>query len=295
MSRFARFTAFACFLLVIAGGLVTSTDSGLAVPDWPLSYGTLFPPMVGGILYEHGHRLIAGAVAILTVILAIAVQRREPRQWVRRLAWGAVGLVLAQAGLGGATVLLQLPSVVSVSHACLGQTFFATLLTLAVVLQPGWKTEWPAPAGPLDADAYDRQVGLLRLAGFTTAAVFIQLLLGALMRHVGWLPHLLLTHLAWAAVTTVLIAKIARRVSKEQAGNRFLTRPAAMLGWGILLQWGIGIATLFSGAAVAIATAHVAVGAALLGSGAVLTTGLFRVTYEISGPIAEALQQEAAR
>src|SRR5438093_4990523 len=80
---FACLTAVATFFLIIAGGLVTSTGSGLAVPDWPLSFGMLFPPMVGGIFYEHGHRMVAGTVALMTLVLAAWLARKEPRRWVR--------------------------------------------------------------------------------------------------------------------------------------------------------------------------------------------------------------------
>ena len=85
LHRFAVFVASATFLLIIAGGLVTSTGSGLAVPDWPLSYGQVFPRMEGGVLFEHGHRMIASAVGVLVVALAIWTSRVETRAWVRRL------------------------------------------------------------------------------------------------------------------------------------------------------------------------------------------------------------------
>ena len=107
---YSKLTAIATFLLVIAGGLVTSTDSGLAVPDWPLSYGMWFPPMVGGILYEHGHRMIAGVVGILLFVQGVWITRTESRRWVRRLSLAAVVAVIIQALLGGATVLLLLPA-----------------------------------------------------------------------------------------------------------------------------------------------------------------------------------------
>src|SRR5512135_3097391 len=139
LHRFAVFTACCTFLLVIAGGLVTSTGSGLSVPDWPLSYGRLMPPMVGGIFYEHGHRMVATTVGILTVILAVWLARREPRAWVRRLGYGAVAAVVAQGVLGGLTVLFLLPTAVSVAHACLAQTFLCIAVTLAVVTSPRWR------------------------------------------------------------------------------------------------------------------------------------------------------------
>ena len=129
LHRFAVFTAAATLCLIVAGGLVTSTESGLSVPDWPTTYGQnmfTFPlsKMVGGIRFEHTHRLIASGVGMLTVVLAIWLARREPRRWVRRLGYFALGAVVAQGLLGGLTVLLFLPPAVSVAHACLAQTFF---------------------------------------------------------------------------------------------------------------------------------------------------------------------------
>src|SRR3990167_2457625 len=124
LRRYAQFTAIATFVLLIAGGLVTSTDSGLAVPDWPLSYGMWFPPMVGGIFYEHGHRMIAGVVGLMILGLAAWLWMRETRRWVRVLGYSAAGAVVLQALLGGLTVLLLLPPSVSIAHACLGQGVF---------------------------------------------------------------------------------------------------------------------------------------------------------------------------
>ena len=119
LHRFAVATAVATLFLIFAGGLVTSTESGLSVPDWPLSYGRLMPPMVGGVFYEHGHRMVATAVGILTILLAVWLSRREPRAWVRRLGYAALAAVVAQGVLGGLTVLFLLPMAVSVAHACL--------------------------------------------------------------------------------------------------------------------------------------------------------------------------------
>src|SRR5262245_28644535 len=138
LHRFALLTAASTFALIIAGGLVTSTGSGLAVPDWPLSYGQLFPPMVGGIFYEHGHRMVACTVGILTVLLAVWLQLREPRVWVRRLGLAAVAAIVFQAVLGGITVLFLLPPPVSVAHACLAQAFFCLTVTLAIVTSRTW-------------------------------------------------------------------------------------------------------------------------------------------------------------
>jgi cytochrome c oxidase assembly protein subunit 15 len=125
LHRWALFTTCCTAFLIFVGGLVTSTDSGLAVPDWPLSYGMLFPPMVGGIFYEHGHRMAAAFVGFLTVILAIWTCVKEDRSWVRWLSLTALAAVVLQGILGGLTVLYLLPASISMTHACLAQTSFA--------------------------------------------------------------------------------------------------------------------------------------------------------------------------
>ena len=114
LHRYAILVAVCTLLLVLAGASVTSKEAGLSVPDWPLSYGQVIPDMTGGVLFETGHRDIAGVVGILTVILAIWISRVEKRPWMRRLGWVAVSLVVAQALLGGATVLMLQPPPVSI-------------------------------------------------------------------------------------------------------------------------------------------------------------------------------------
>src|SRR4051812_3550683 len=131
--RFAVFTALMTLILLGAGALVTSTGSALAVPDWPLSYGKFFPPMVGGILYEHGHRMIAASAGFLTIVLAILLWFRQGDRTLKRLGIAAVGVVCLQGLLGGMTVLFRLPAVLSVGHACLGQTYFCVMVSIAVL------------------------------------------------------------------------------------------------------------------------------------------------------------------
>ena len=141
LHRFAVVLAGLIVLLIAAGALVKSKEAGLSVPDWPLSYGSLNPPKwwtIENVRAEHGHRLIAGTVALLTVILALWFRRREPRPWVRRIAYLAVAVVFAQALLGGITVLTFLPAPVSVSHAGLAQLFLCLVVTLAVVTSTAW-------------------------------------------------------------------------------------------------------------------------------------------------------------
>ena len=138
-------TAAATLVLIFVGGLVTSTGSGLSVPDWPLSYGMLMPPMVGGVFYEHSHRMVASLVGFLTLVLAVWTARAEARAGVRRLAWAALAAVVAQGVLGGLTVIYLLPTPVSVAHACLAQTFFCITIALAYSRRPSMR---PACAGP---------------------------------------------------------------------------------------------------------------------------------------------------
>src|SRR5262249_11481261 len=165
LHRFAVATAGATFVLLFLGGLVTSTGSGLAVPDWPLSFGQVFPKMQGGVLFEHGHRLFASLVGTLTVILALWTVLKEQRPGVRVLGLLALFAVILQGVLGGVTVLYKLPLAVSVTHACLAQTFFCLTVTLAVVTGRSWAALVPRETG---------DPSLPVLAGVTTGIVFVQ-------------------------------------------------------------------------------------------------------------------------
>src|SRR3989440_11013089 len=138
--RFALIVACATFFLIIAGANVTSHDAGLATSDWPLSNGQIFPKMVGNLFWEHGHRLIAATVGLLTIALAIYLQLREKRSWIKRLGWIALGGVIAQGLLGGLTVKMNLPLAVSAAHATLAQLFFLITVSLAVFTSRNWVT-----------------------------------------------------------------------------------------------------------------------------------------------------------
>lgn len=179
LHRYAVALACATLGLVFAGGLVTSKGAGLSVPDWPLSYGTLMPEgwfRAENVRAEHSHRMIAGTIGICTLVLAIWVWRVEARRWVRFTAVGALLAVVAQAILGGLTVLHMLPAPISVSHALLGQTFFCLTVALAVFTSPAWRRAAPRlEPGP--------GLHLPVLAGLFVVTVFIQLFLGAVMRH----------------------------------------------------------------------------------------------------------------
>lgn len=174
---FSKILCLSTLFLIFAGGMVTSTGSGLSVPDWPLSYGMIFPPMVGGVFYEHGHRMIASVVGFMTLIFMILVLLKEPRIWVRRLSIAALLAVIAQGLLGGLTVLYFLPTPISVSHAILGQTFFVITVMLAFAYMKEWfQVE---RSGDLWAKKF------IRIVCVVIGLMYVQLLLGALMRHTG--------------------------------------------------------------------------------------------------------------
>src|SRR5437879_6827316 len=131
--RFALLVACATFFLIIAGANVTSHDAGLATSDWPLSNGQFFPKMVGNLFWEHGHRLVATSVGLLTIVLAILLQLRERREWIRRLGWIALGGVIAKGLLGGLIVQLNLPLEVYAARAPMAVLFFLTTVSIAVI------------------------------------------------------------------------------------------------------------------------------------------------------------------
>ena len=258
LHRLAWITMAATYVLLVAGALVTSTDNGLAVPDWPLSFGTLFPEMEGGVFYEHGHRLVAGTVGLLTLFLAVWTWRREERRAVRRLALAALLAVVAQATLGGITVLMKLPQAVSASHATLGQIFFCLVIALAVVTSPTWRRAGPPAPGPASA--------LPWVVRFAVGAVLLQLLLGAFVRHAAVkLGPILIVHVVWAVVVFGLLSAVSFKIFDRHEDHPMLLWPAGALVLLVLAQLVLGVTALARLDAVVVRTAHVAVGALILG------------------------------
>jgi heme A synthase len=274
--RFAVATAIATFALLIIGGLVHATGSSLACPDWPLCYGQLFPPMKGGILFEHGHRLAALAVALLTARLAMLLWRRgEPR--LRLLAAAAVGLVLFQAALGGITVLLRLPLLVSAAHLATSLAFFSLLIALAYRVRP-------APAAPAE--------GPRRLAGATALAVYGQMVLGAFVRHTGaglacnvqiplcqgalWPEggpaQLHMAHRIAGVLLAVLVlaTAVASARAARATGSRLQMALALAAPALLAVQIVLGFWTVTSFISVPVVTAHLGAGALLLADTLVL-------------------------
>lgn len=174
---FAFALAVATYLLILIGGLVHGTGSSLACPDWPTCYGTLMPRMEGGVLVEHSHRLAAGTVMILAIALALLVtlRGRPEDRALRRPAWLAVALVFVQALLGGLTVLYRLPTPVSTAHTGTSLLFFMTVLFMAFRSRP-------ARAVATSPDLPGRVSGAAAIAA---VAVYVQMVLGGLVRHSG--------------------------------------------------------------------------------------------------------------
>jgi cytochrome c oxidase assembly protein subunit 15 len=286
LHRFAIFAAAATFVLVFAGGLVTSTGSAMAVPSWPLDAGRLIPQQWGaGVLFEWGHRAIAGTVSILTLTLALWVWIVERRAWVRYTALAAVAMVVVQAVLGGITVLLNLPLTFAVAHAMTGQAFFCLMVAIALFTSPGWQAM--APVARLHGRA-----SLTPLAAATTSIIYLQIIIGALMRHMHAglaIPdfplafgHLVppmfslpiavnFAHRCGAVVVTAMVLWTVARTLREYRDEPSLRRPALGLLVLLAMQIGLGAATVLSRRAVVPTTSHVAVGAAVLATCLALT------------------------
>jgi len=268
--------------------MVTSTSSGLSVPDWPTTYGYSmfsFPlrNMVGGIFYEHGHRLIASTVGFLTIGLVIFLRAVEPRLWVRRLGWLALAAVVLQGVLGGLTVLLLLPAAVSIGHAALAQIFFCVTVSIAVVTGPDWRV---APSSGVHDDAVLR-TGAIALVG----VVYLQILLGATMRHIGAglaipdfplsfgrilppaFPFPVAVHFAHRVGALVVAAgaiAAAGHILAHHGKDRRLSRAAWVLLFAVAAQIALGALVVLSRRQPLINTAHVTTGAIVLATSLVV-------------------------
>ena len=278
---FAKVAMIATFLLVVAGGLVTSNEAGLAVVDWPNTFGTnmfLFPlsRMTGEIYYEHAHRLFGALVGLTTFGLAIRIWRRDLRGWVRRLATLAVGLVVVQGVLGGLRVTGgfnlstaeadMAPSIaLAVTHGVLGQVFLSLIAVLAVVTTTAW-IEAPTPE-PRASVAGDRTIQICLIA-----ALLLQLVLGAVQRHMA---QGLIIHISLAAVVVMIAVAVGARAWGLYHGVQPVQRLGQLLMSVVAIQVTLGIAALAvtqgravvgapSTLEVTIATAHQVTGAFLL-------------------------------
>jgi heme a synthase len=278
LHRYAIALAVCTLFLVVAGASVTSKQAGLSVPDWPLSYGQVMPEMTGGVFFEHGHRMVATFVGLLTIGLAIWLARAEKRAWMRKLGWIALGAVILQGLLGGLTVLLLLPPAVSVSHACLAQLFFSATVAIAIFTSRSWQR------GAEMVEDYGKP-SLRSLAVVIPALVLAQIALGAAFRHGAMtvLPHIL-----GAMVIASAILIVCAFVLHQFPEHRALRPTAITLMVVTLVQVMLGIGAYYARldasrnpvAMVIVTVAHVATGALTLASSVALAIQIRRNVRE---------------
>ena len=275
-------TAVATFPLLFIGGLVTSKGAGLAVPDWPTTFGYnmfLYPwsKMVGGIFYEHSHRLVGSLVGLCTIFMALGLWLNESRRWLRWLGIAALALVIAQGVLGGLRVI-WLEHTLAIVHAAFAQAFFAFVTALAVFTSPEWR-------GEIRERPIDDGGKLLRLSVITTAMIYLQVVFGAVLRHTG---ERLDAHLLFAVLVIIHAILLLPRVTRTHATEQKTVRLANFFGLLLLAQLLLGTASYFGKyttlwrigieAVVYITTIHLAVGALMLSTSLMLTLRVLRLT-----------------
>lgn len=316
LHRFATFVAGCTVLLILAGSLVTSHGAGLSVPDWPTSYGwnmLTFPPSmwVANILYEHGHRLIATSVGMLTIVLAAWLWIAESRPWLRWLGVAALGAIVAQGILGGLTVLFFLPAAISTAHAALAEIFFCIVVSIALFTSPGWVNGYRADPSKVrqKPDATYGRPGttdvaadtLRKMTTMVTCVIYAQILIGAAMRHTGaglaipdfplmfggivpthWDPKIAVhfAHRVGAVVVVLAVLATCRFVGRTVRHRREMVRPALLLLALVGVQVTLGAVNVLSGLNPWINSVHVVCGALVLTTSLVLTLRSWRWAFE---------------
>lgn len=247
--RLALLLVCATFPLIWVGGLVTTYDAGMAVPDWPSTFGYnlfaypwqtwLFGPW--DLFIEHGHRLLGALVGCIAIALVWSVWRNDRRFGMRAAAMVALGLVILQGGLGGARVLLDERQLAMV-HGCVGPAFFGYAVALAVFTSHKWK--------PLSANGASLTPSSLhRVALLTVVFAYLQLVIGAQLRHVsvmaspGVFRGVVFFHLVMAAVVTFHVFQLLLIVKQRHVSAGPLQIPVMLLAALILIQVALGVAT----------------------------------------------------
>jgi cytochrome c oxidase assembly protein subunit 15 len=293
LHRFSKVVVAATILLLLAGSLVTSTGSGLSVPDWPTTYGWnmfTFPPSkwVGGIFYEHGHRLIASTVGFLTIVLAAWLWIVEPRRWMKWLGVAALGSVILQGVLGGLTVLFFLPTTISSAHAGLAEIFFCMTVAIALFTSRSWLSARDSVDDPM----------LRRVATATTLVIYAQIIVGAIMRHSDaglaipdfpwmfghlvpdhWDPKIAVhfSHRVGALFVVLSVIATSSHVWYHHRDRRELTRPATLILFLVAAQVTLGALTVLSRRDVWINSVHLVCGALVLATSIVVTLRSWQV------------------
>jgi cytochrome c oxidase assembly protein subunit 15 len=294
--RFAVLLACATFPLLFIGGLVTSKGAGLAVPDWPTTFGYnpfLYPwsQMVGNIFYEHSHRLVASGVGLLTIALTLSFWFQERRDWLRWLGLAALALVILQGVIGGLRVVL-LEHTLAIVHAAFAQAFFALTVSLAIFTSPDWRS------GPTDPPIADNG-RLSRLCAVTTGLIYLQAIFGAVLRHTGERVD---AHLFFSLLVTLHVIFVCVRIVKSHAHRTKLTRPAYVLAVLLLLQLLLGAGSYFGKftsmlglpmtALVILTTIHLVTGALMLAVSLLLTLRAYRFSRLSEAAIARKILTE---
>jgi cytochrome c oxidase assembly protein subunit 15 len=320
--RFSVFTALNTFILIFIGGLVTSTGSGLAVPDWPTTYGEnmfTYPidKWIGGIKYEHGHRLFASFVGLLTMVQAIWIGVKEQRRWVRNAGFVALAMVSIQGILGGITVLMLLPTSVSVAHGMTAQLFFSLVSVIALVTSRWWLSS-------TSEFNFSAMKSMVILTAASAAAVLLQLMFGAILRHtysglaipdfplaygqifpslsaesmeaynaellrlgIKWTGDTPIkayqivihsVHRFWAYGVVILLAYTGYKLHSTPAMPHWVSRNGRLLMVIVVIQFLLGVFTVVTRKEILITTAHVACGAATLVICVVTLVQLLRIT-----------------
>jgi cytochrome c oxidase assembly protein subunit 15 len=304
---FAVLNAVATFLLIGLGGLVTSHEAGMSVPDWPTSYGyNMFALPIkfwtGGAFFEHTHRLLASVVGLLTTILAVWLWLKDPRKWLTWLGIAAFLLVIAQGILGGLRVKWQMASL-GIFHGAVAQTFLVLVCAIALVTSRWWQNSAAEKQIPVPR-------GLRRHVLYVTILIFIQLLIAATMRHqhaglaisdfplahgkiwpdtgaeaiahynaqrvettnvnpiTAFQVELQMIHRLVAYAIFLGVAAAAMLARKKLGGRDWLTKFTFFWLALLALQIILGAATIWLNKAADIATGHVMVGALALLAGA---------------------------
>jgi cytochrome c oxidase assembly protein subunit 15 len=297
LHRYALLAAIATFPLLFVGGLVTSTGSALAVPDWPTTFGHhmfLYPwsRMVGGIFYEHSHRLLGALVGFLTMTLTLWLWFKDRRPLLRWLGSIALAAVIIQGALGGLRVVL-LQQTLAIVHACLAQAFLALLVSITLLTSPAWK-----------AEACDTPMGeggqLRRLCLMTTAFIYLQVVFGAVLRHTG---TRLDAHILFAALVTIHVTLLAVQIWRTHGQRRDLVRPMLWLSGLLMAQLSLGVgayvmkftaitAMVPPAVRVSLTTTHLAVGSLMLVTSLVLALRVSRLRLEATSIMAAKLMPE---
>lgn len=273
-------------LLIFAGAQVKSHNAGLAEPDWPLGYGKVWPSMVGGVFHEHGHRALASLIGLATVILAVWTVRTDPRSWARRLSVVVLGMVCLQGLLGGLTVWFLLPSWLSASHGTLAQAFLCVAAWLAYAFSREWAAASSGDLGRLEAvDDPDGKATSRALSAGVLAVivVFIQLILGAWMRHteaglaVAFFPlsaagevlpefidERVIIHMAHRGFAFVAACAVWRLCVVAGSARSALQRHGTVLALVILVQGLLGAMVIWQGRSPFVTSLHVTNGALVL-------------------------------